>query len=272
MIRFLLIATVLWLTGQPAIAQDFCRDARHVLVAAQSEFDGLTGTELPSSPGEGLTVYEASYGIATFGPCIIARQVVNGARFSTSYTCANAGVDTDAGLTALRAQVQQCLDVVQWNAQPNGALSAQWGLIRLSITRNGNRGGLALGVEVFRDERGQVMGSPTRGDRIMDTGDRRCVAKTPEEIAGYLEMYGSRPGAERFETSDFIGYTNRESRPVVAFATRPNHPAHPAVIVRDVYERDGQSYVTAGGDSAGDCEAFHALLRQVQQMNQNIGR
>ena len=114
------------------------------------------------------------------------------------------------------------------------------------------------------------MGSPTRGDSINENGAHRCTPKSPDEIARLFAMYGARAGAERFEDDQFVGYTNRQTQPIVAFTTKPSHPAHPAIIVRSVEERDGSVYVSAAGDFAGDCTAFHELLAQVNEMNRNL--
>lgn len=265
-----LVAAVAWFSVGLAEAQEFCADLRRALVSAQTEFADISGAPMSNTPHPDMSLFESALQISDIGPCVIAAQNSNGRRFSTSYTCANAAQDRDDALRSLQARVQQCLSVTAWNVQPNGAMSAQYGLIRLSMTRNGARGGIALGVEVFRDENGAIMGSPLRGDAINAAGVHRCTSKSAEEIEQLIQMYGARPGAERFESDDFIGYTNRQTQPVVAFVTRPVHPAHPAIIVRSVWERDGSQYISAGGDFAGDCEAFHNLIGQVQQMNQNL--
>lgn len=242
---------------------------------APTEFESIIGPPVPGPWPPQLSVFEATQSLPETGPCVIAQQMHDDRRFSTSYTCSNSGVDDDAGLRALQASLLQCLNVSDWveqqHPQGRGALSAQYGLIRLSITRNGETGGLALGVEAFRDERGEVMGSPTRGNRTEADGSQRCSPRSPEDISGFIAMYGARPGAERFENRQFIGYLNSVSAPAVAFVTRPSHPAHPAIIVRDITERNGSRFISASGDFAGDCEAFLALLREVDEMNRNVG-
>lgn len=259
-----------WLAAPAAAAEDICSELRGVLIAAQSEFTNILGPPISGQWPSHLSVFEATLALPGTGPCVIAQQTAAGRRLSTSYTCSNAGRDDDEGLLTLQGNLRQCLDVTEWTIQTDGATAASYGLIRLSITRHGSQGGLALGVEAFRNEQGEIMGSPLRGNRIEANGAPRCSPKTPEEITGFLRMYGTRAGAERFEDRLFVGYTNRMSEPVVAFATRPAHPAHPALIVRRVEERDGAVYVRAGGDFAGDCEAFHALLQEVNEMNRNL--
>lgn len=262
-----------WLGCGSAQAQEFCSDLRALLRAASAEFASEIGAPVAGAWPTGLVVFEGTQPLAGADGWVVAQQTSNGQRFSTSYTCSNAATDDDAGIRGLRERVATCVNVTAWSEQrDNGALSAQYGLLRLSITRNGNRGGLALGVEVFRDEHGGVLGSSTRGDIVNDDGSHRCSSKAPQEIADLLVMYGQRPGAVPFEDERFVGFTNRVSQPVVAFMTKPTHPAHPAIIVRSITERDGSTFVSASGDFAGDCEAFLALLAQVSEMNQNLGR
>lgn len=267
----LVALTLGWFGAGSAQAQDFCSDLRSLLRAAQTEFVSETAAPIEATWPEGLAVFEGTQSLAGASSCVVAQQTSNGRRFSTSYTCSNAATDNDSGMRSLRERIAGCVNVTAWSEQrDNGALSAQYGLLRLSVTRNGARGGLALGVEAFRDENGAVLGSPTRGDVVGSDGSHRCSSKTPQEIADFLTMYGQRPGAEPFEDEQFIGFTNRLSQPVVAFMTRPTHPAHPAIIVRTVTERDGSVFVSAGGDFAGDCQAFLALLAEVNEMNQNL--
>lgn len=272
-IAALLALTLGWFGFGSALAQDFCTDLQAVLIAAPSEFASQTGASIDGSWPAGLRVFEGTLPLTGATGCAVAQQTSDGRRYSTSYTCSNASVDDEHGMRDLRERVASCIDVTAWSEQQgDGALSSQYGLLRLSITRNGARGGLALGVEVFRDENGAVLGSPTRGDVVGSDGRHSCSSRTPREISEFLTMYGQRPGAERFEDERFTGFTNRVTQPVVAFMTRPTHPAHPAIIVRSVTEQNGSYYVSAGGDFAGDCQAFLALLAEVQQMNQNLGR
>jgi hypothetical protein len=218
-------------------------------------------------------VFEGTHSLAGASGCAVAQQTSDGQRSSTSYTCSNTAADDVLGMSDLRQRIASCVSVTAWTEQrDNGALTAQYGLIKLSITRNGVRGGLALGVEVFRDENGGVLGSPTRGNVIRSDSSHSCSSRTPEEIASFFTMYSQRPGAEPFEDERFIGFTNRVSQPVVAFMTKPTHPAHPAIIVRTVREQDGSTSISAGGDFAGDCQAFLELLAQVNEMNRNLGQ
>lgn len=269
------LGAVFVLSAPPAIAQEFCANVRSLLNAAPTEFATLRGAQMPGPAGApNLRLFEGKLVLPNSSACVIAEQEVDQKRFSTGYTCTGGTPDTEAGMQSMLSRLRDCLDVREWADQgPTGgnARVAQYGLFRLSITRNGSLG-LALGIEAFRDPHGEVMGSPTRGNRTTADGKQRCTPKQPEEITAYLAEYGRRPGAQRFEQRDFIGYTNKVSSPVVAFATRPSHPAHPAIITREVFEKDGSVYMSASGDFAGDCEAFHTLLEEVTKMNASIGR
>lgn len=262
-----------WLNAGSALAQDFCSDLRSLLRAAPSEFGSHIGAPVEGAWPAGLTVFQGTLQLSGASGCAVAQQTSNGRRTSTSYTCSNAGADDAAGLIDLRQRIASCVNVTAWTEQTaNGALSAQYGLLRLSITRNGAHGGLALGVEVFRDQSGAILGSPMRGDVVRNDGTHSCSSKTPEEIADLFAMYGQRPGAEPFEDERFTGFRNSLTQPVVAFMTKPTHPAHPAIIARSVTERDGSNYISASGDFAGDCQAFLTLIGQVNEMNQSLGR
>jgi len=267
-----IMVALVWISAPAATAEEFCDDIGAILSTAPTEFVSLTGEPIPSSPSPDLAIFIGAQPLSGAGTCVVAQQTSNGRRFSTSYTCAGASADSDEGVQALIGQLVRCLNVTAWaeqqQADRRGAWLSQFGLIRLSITRN-HASGLALGVEVFRDERGAVMGSPTRGDQVGEDGARRCRSRARGEIANSIAAYAAQGGAERFVTEEFLGYRNA-STGVVAFVTRPIHPAHPALIVRRVLERDGAVSITAEGDFAGDCQAFHDLLRQTIELNQSL--
>lgn len=267
------VAALSWIGASEAQAQDFCTDMRQVIAATPSEFASLKGAPISDMQSVSLLVFHGLKHLEGAGECAVAEQTSEGRRFSTSYTCANAAPDSAIGMASLTDHLRTCLGVTEWAEQrdESGARTAQYGLLRLSITRNGADGGLALGVESFRDEHGEVMGSPMRGDVVSSTGVHRCIPLSPEDIASMIASYAALPGAERFEDRQFVGYRNSTSHPTIAFVTKPTHPAHPALIVRDVTQRDGSTFVSAEGDFAGDCQAFQELLQQVIQMNQNLG-
>lgn len=268
-----LAALAAWFGASAAAAQDFCADLRGIVAAARTEFVGITGAPIQASFPDHIAAFEGGRTLAAAGRCVVARVSAGERRTSTSYTCAPAGPDTGEGLQTLATAVAECMGLHEWGEQAQadrrGAWVSQYGLIRISITRHGSAG-LALGVEVFRDEQGRVLGSTTRGGAVDGAGVHRCQAKSPEEIAGLFAMYAQRPGAEAFQDGRFFGYRNTASHPTVVFMTRPHHPAHPALIVRDVVERDGDVIVTAAGDFAGDCQAFLDLLDEVRRMNEGL--
>lgn len=267
-----LMALATWAASTSVSAQELCEDVRRLLVSAQSEFDQLKGPAL-QSPAQELQVFAGQASMHGADACVVAEQMLEARRYSTSYTCSGLGVDSDAAIRELAETLSACLELDAWaeyrQADGRGPWIAQYGLLRLSITRNRERA-LALAVEVFRDVHGAVMGSPFRGGG--PTEDRaRCTPKSAEEIAALFSMYGARPGAERFENELFVGYRNSQMEPSVVFRTRPSHPAHPALIVRRVEERDGAVLLHAEGDFAGDCAAFLQLLAEVEAMNRNVG-
>lgn len=267
--RIILIVMAMFASPSVVAANEFCQNLRGIVRASGEEFSSLRGEAL-DSPVPSLKIYLGSRILTKDGTCAIAEQTDQGTRFSTSYTCSNASADSTSGLKALTDQVQECLGVETWTEQANGARAAKYGLLSLTMTRNGANG-LALGVEVFRDEQGRVMGSPLRGDRAEANGGRRCNSRSLEDLERLFAGYGARPGARKFERPDFFGFLNEAPHPIVVFLTRPIHPAHPALIVRDVETRDGQTVLHAKGDFAGDCEEFHKLLGQVVEMNREAG-
>jgi hypothetical protein len=262
------VSVICSLISAPVFAQDFCADVQVILAAAPVEFSTLQGAAVPASLPD-MSIFEGSNLLAGSEVCAISHYQPSNQRTSTGYTCSSLGPDTPAAILDLKSKLQVCLGLTEWTEQAQGggtgALVASYGLIRFSITRNGSRG-LALGVEVFRDERGDVWGSPLRHGQTVGENSRTCTPKKTEEIKALLQMYGSREGAEPFENEQFIGFKNRKNRPTVAFMTKPNHPAHPALIIRDVIDHAGDISLRVAGDFAGDCGAFFALLDQVKEM------
>ncbi|MEQ1782192.1 MAG: hypothetical protein ABMA14_12580 [Hyphomonadaceae bacterium] len=242
-----------------------------IIAEAPTEFVALQGAAL-KSPADDIAVFAGLKPMAEANGCAVGQVATNGRRSSTSYTCSGLAQDSDAGMQGLMFKLRDCLGITIWNEQTDaqaGNRFAQYGLLRVTVSRNGSLG-LALGVEAFRDAQGEVMGSPMRGNRVQQDGSQRCIARKPEEITAMIERYGALPGAKRFENRQFIGYTNDISAPMVSFITKPNHPAHPAIIVRNVYEEDGSPSISAAGDFAGDCQAFHDLIKDVVAMNTKV--
>lgn len=257
-----------------ASADQFCEDVKKVIENAPSEFTTFQGDPIHDEAfPEELYVFSGSQNISGTTGCTLVQQGSESERFSTSYTCGFENETIKLASDSFVAKIGQCLGVTLWGEQvaPDGevvAVIGQYGLIRLSFTQQPTS--IGFGVEVFRDENGDVFGSPKRGNRQEENGRERCTPKTTAEIEGFYDMYGAREGATAFEDDLFKGYTNRTTSPLAAFITKPSHQAHPALIVRDIYKKDGSIMALTTGDYAGDCEAFHQLLAQVEAMNDDL--
>ncbi|MBI1187749.1 MAG: hypothetical protein GC206_10565 [Alphaproteobacteria bacterium] len=262
-LRALVTSVVLVCWGGAAQAQDdLCAGVRSMLGEAVSEFALWRGDPLPGV--DGVAILSGAHRPFGEGPCAVAIAGERERITSTSYTC-NAGEDSDAAFLRIRDELASCLEIT-WVEQPapyNNATFAQFGLLRISLSRNGESG-LGLGVEAFRDDQGRVMGSPTRGDGRME-----CHAKSPEEIAGFAVHYTTEDGAEVSVENGYRVIANAQRRRI-ALLTTPVVPAHPAVFVRGVAAEGGQTFVFVRGDFAGDCLAFLETLAEIDRMNQGV--
>jgi len=263
----------LGLNPDRAVAQDACKPIQQLIAAAQSEFAAFYGDAIEGEFPIHVKAFEATLRLSKEGSCSIAEVKQGNARFSTSYTCSFPTEDLAGEVARLKTQLSDCLDVQNWTDQttpnaPTVAL-ASYGLLRLSISHHDS--GPGFGVEVFRDQSGQIAGSPVRGNQTRADGQQSCRPRTHSEIIAAFEDYATRTGAERTTQDQFYVVQNRETSPLIAFITRPSHLAHPAIITRDVKEVDGSVVMTANGDYAGDCLAFHQLLNEVRRMNESVG-
>ncbi len=261
------------LMSSVAQAATFCDSLKKIIATAPNEFDDFRGQKL-SSP-EGLDIYLGNFTILGAESCAVSNVSVQGKRSSSGYTCSFKGWDSVEGLAKLQADIKTCVNIEVWEnaTAADGrvqSLAARYGLLKFSITHHG-AAGLGLGVEVFRDDQGRVRGSPSRGSLKNGAGDKVCSAKTPDRIIAFIADYGEREGATFFQNAEFFGFTNDKSSPVVVFWTKQVHPAHPALIVRDVVREGEATRISARGDFAGDCLAFHVLLDQVAAMNKAVG-
>lgn len=252
-------------------ADEVCADLEALMDNAQNEFSEITGEPLPKSAGmpEQLSVYEGTQLFFDSKACAVAAQASQDANkpFSRSYTCTLREPASDDAVPQIVEQTSKCLGPLVWmsmneNNPLNGPLMAKYGFKRISITRHPET--IALGVEIFYDEKSRAMGSPIRGQ---DAG-LKCSSKPTSEIQRLFKMYQELDGAEPFEDGPFVGVINREQQPMVAFITRPEHDAHPAIITRSIREENGRVSIAASGDYSGDCIAFHDLLNEVRQMNE----
>jgi len=270
--RWLGLLTLIFFTLLPPMAKaaTFCDGLKKIIAAAPTEFADFRGQKLDGP--EGFEIYLGKFSLHEAESCAATLFSVEGKPVSSGYTCSFKGQDSDEGLSKLQGDIKTCLNIEVWqSATALGdtvqTLAAQYGLFKLSISRNGPAG-LGLGVEAFRDEAGSVFGSPTRRSSTPGSGKIECKPKSADQIMSFGAVYADRQGAEFFQNEEFFGFTNAKSSPVVVFWTKPIHPAHPALIVRDVIQEGSGTNILTKGDFAGDCLAFHALLNQVVAMNQ----
>ena len=94
---------------------------------------------------------------------------------------------------------------------------------------------------------------------------------TVEQWASYAELvrqnYGST--AEVLRGEDVIVFSDMRTRTFWVFTTK-EHPAHPAWIVRQMFEEGGQVNVRQIGYFAGSEPAFAKLFRFYQERNAQL--
>lgn len=253
-----------------SFADESCDKLMRVVDAAQNEFKDFVGEKMDIEVPEGIEVFKGRFQLTPEGICTVAIQSKDKRGYSTGYTCRFPA--DDAAKESLKAKIQNCLKIENWYEQPvsNSApmLVTAYGLLRVSMSQH--KSGTGLGIEVFRDKNGNIAGSSIRGNRELPDGRQYCTPKSYGELKRLYEKYASRPGAEPFDNDQFYGVTNKSSATIAAFMTKPIHPAHPALMTRGILERDDGVFMTANGDFAGDCLAFHDLLAQVRKMNEGL--
>lgn len=259
-----------------ATASPFCEAVKTIIGESDTEFQALRGDLIESDDmPAGIALYEGLEILPAAKSCTIGQVSMGSVRTSTSYTCGFEYEDTTQDTADLILSVGECLSISEWTEQdiPGGASSTflgQYGMLRLSFAIHADANSVGFGFESFRDENGEVYGSPMRGNQEFEDGRNLCTPKTQDELEALYEMYGNREGATPFHDRLFEGFTNEVSSPMVAFKTRPTHPAHPAIIVRDIIDNDGIVSLSASGDFAGDCLAFQSLLQEVVAMNKSM--
>lgn len=267
--RYLFALLALLLICETSFADETCNRTMRIVDAAQTEFEDFIGEPMEIDVPDGIEVFKGTLKMNPEGVCSVAIQSPDERRFSTSYTCSIPSDDVKQKVFKIQQQLEDCLEIENWIEQSGGNVAfSTYGLFRISISQNDS--GLGLGVEVFRDNSGEIAGSSYRGDKTLPDGRQRCTPKSHTKLKKLYDMYAGKNGAEPFDNDQFFGVTNDSSSTVVAFLTKPNHPAHPALITRSVFERDGNVYMSASGDFAGDCLEFHNLLGQVKQMNDGL--
>ena len=91
---------------------------------------------------------------------------------------------------------------------------------------------------------------------------------TAEQWRSYFAEVSQKHAARKQESphEPLVIFANSEGGTLYAF-TKPGHPAHPAVINRQVVQRDDGIYVDQVGYFAGDEAAFGRLSRAFEQLN-----
>ena len=94
---------------------------------------------------------------------------------------------------------------------------------------------------------------------------------TVEQWASYAELVRQNYGAtaEVLKGEDVIVFSDMRTRTFWVFTTK-DHPAHPAWIVRQMYEEGGQVNVRQIGYFAGSESAFAKLFRFYQARNAQL--
>jgi hypothetical protein len=94
---------------------------------------------------------------------------------------------------------------------------------------------------------------------------------TQEQWARYGEQVRQNHGAslEVFEDKQLIAFSDERTLTFWVF-TLKKHPAHPALITRQVYEEGGQVRVRQIGYFAASEDEFAKLFREYQMRNEEL--
>jgi len=94
---------------------------------------------------------------------------------------------------------------------------------------------------------------------------------TVEQWASYAELVRQNYGAtaEILKGEDVVVFSDMRTRTFWVFTTK-DHPAHPAWIVRQMFEEGGQVNVRQIGYFAGSEPAFSKLFRFYQERNAQL--
>ena len=94
---------------------------------------------------------------------------------------------------------------------------------------------------------------------------------TPEQWAKYGEEVRQNHGAsaEIFKDKQLVAFSDLRTRTFWIF-TMKKHPAHPALITRQMYEEGGQVLVRQIGYFAGSEEEFAKLFREYLARNEEL--
>jgi hypothetical protein len=94
---------------------------------------------------------------------------------------------------------------------------------------------------------------------------------TPEQWAKYGEEVRQNHGAtaEIFKDKQLVAFSDQRTRTFWIF-TMKKHPAHPALITRQMYEEGGQVLVRQIGYFAGSEQEFAKLFREYLARNEEL--
>ena len=94
---------------------------------------------------------------------------------------------------------------------------------------------------------------------------------TPEQWAKYGQevRQNHEASAEIFKDKQLVAFSDPRTRTFWIF-TMKKHPAHPAVITRQMYEESGQVLVRQIGYFAGSEEEFAKLFREYLARNEEL--
>jgi hypothetical protein len=96
-----------------------------------------------------------------------------------------------------------------------------------------------------------------------------CQAQSPEEIERskkfnqvaekVVSSFRANPKIEEIDQPDIIQFIDREHK-VSYLVTKPGQSAHPAIVMRQILEKDGQLVIKMTAQGGGNKEALKAWL------------
>jgi Protein of unknown function (DUF4019) len=105
---------------------------------------------------------------------------------------------------------------------------------------------------------------------VADDGWRFPTDKiTSEQWQTYRDETLALPGARSYEVADQLVVEVPQANAIYVFTT-PSHPAHPAVVKREVVEKDGEVLLGRKGHYAGDREAYDRWWRQFDELDRRM--
>ena len=92
---------------------------------------------------------------------------------------------------------------------------------------------------------------------------------TFEQWTSYFDELAHRSGAVLTEQEQYyvINLFNDPSQPALYVFTKPGHPAYPAVVIRAVVTKNGQSQIVRHGHYAGDQAQFEKWWHEFDALD-----